>query len=158
MVVGRAVVEIDVPAVVAAPAAVANDVRLHRVEEHHVLVGFPRPVVVQIETGQPPVAVAAPGIERAVVARLLDGVEDIAELDGVAAPAAVAEIDARPRHVVDRAVPDGDSLGHVQRDARRLLLHLADVVDQAVFHQAVAPGSWPVLGPGVRSILPRWLC
>ena len=72
--------------------------------------GCPGLVVVQVQAVEAPVAVAAPGVERAVVAGLLDRVEDVAELDHVAAPAAVADVDARPRHVVERAVPDGDAL------------------------------------------------
>ena len=60
--------------------------------------------------GRQPEAVAAPGIEAAVVAGLLDRVEDVAVLDDMAAPAAVADVDAGARHVVDGAMADGDGL------------------------------------------------
>ena len=125
--------------------------------QDHVLVGFPRPVVVQIEAVQPPIAVAAPGIEGAVVAGLLHRVEDVAELDDVAAPAAVADVDAGPRHVVDRAVADGDALRQVDLHAGGLFLHAAREVDQAIVHQAVGRDSWRSSGRACgRALASDW--
>ncbi len=103
----------------------------------HVLVGFPGLVVVQVQAVQAPEAVAAPGVERAVVAGFLDRVEDVAELDHVAAPAAVADVDAGARHVVEGAVADGDALRQLDLHRRGLLLDAAREVDQAVVHEAV---------------------
>ena len=92
LVIAGTVVEVDVPAMVAAPAVVAEDGRSSRASRGTIaLLAFPGLVVVQIQAAQPPEAVAAPGVERAVVAGFLDGVEDVAELDDVAAPAAVAD-------------------------------------------------------------------
>ena len=116
LVVRRAVVEVDVPAVVAAPAVVAED-------------GWVAPCRGAAGSGSAatslsttphvglPEAVAAPGVEAAVVAGFQHGVEDVAELDEVAAPAAVADVDAGARHVVDRAMAHGDALRHA-RSAR----------------------------------------
>ena len=44
----------------------------------------------------PVAAIPAPGVERSVVAGFLDGVEDVAELNHVAFPAAITEVDAGP--------------------------------------------------------------
>ena len=84
-----------------------------------------------------PVAIAAPGIERAMVAGFANRVEHVAEFDHVAAPATVADVDAGPRHAVDRAVADRDLLGQVDFHAGDLLLDLADVVDERIANPAL---------------------
>lgn len=86
--VARSIVQVDVPAVVAPPAVVVQDDRLAAIPQGHVRILGPR------RLPQVPIAVAAPGVERAVVAGLLDRVEDVAILDDVAAPAPVADVDA----------------------------------------------------------------
>ena len=131
LVVGRTIVQVHVPAVITAPAAVADDARLHRVQQRQLRQLAGRRVL------QAPEAVAPPRVEGAVVAGLLDGIEHVAELDQVPAERALADVDAGARHVVDRAVPDGDALGHGDLHAGGLLLHLAGVPDQAVLHRAV---------------------
>ena len=84
-----------------------------------------------------PIAVAAPGIEAAVIARFLDRVEDVAVLDDVSAPAAVADVDARAGHVVNGAMPHRDGHGHGDLDGGRLLFNPPAAVDQAVIDQAI---------------------
>ena len=44
-----------------------------------------------------------------MIAGLLYGIEDVAVLDEMPAPAAVADVDAGSRLVIDLAMPDGDS-------------------------------------------------
>ena len=83
---------------------------------------LPNRVVIEIQIGQAPETVASPGVEGTVVAGLLYRVEDIAELDEVAAPAPIADIDAGAGHVVDRAVTHRDVLGQLDLHGRRLLL------------------------------------
>src|SRR5580693_182004 len=66
-----AVIEVDVPAVIAAPAVVANDVRFDCVERDELgrfAFGHGR---------RAPVTVAPPGIKTAVIARFQDGVKYI---------------------------------------------------------------------------------
>ena len=72
-----------------------------------------------------------------MVAGFLDRVEDVAELDRVAAPAAVADVDARARHVVERAVADGDALRQLDLHRRGLFLDAAREINQAIVHEAV---------------------
>src|ERR1035437_10802087 len=55
----------------------------------------------------------------------------------MAAPAAVADVDAGARHIVDRTMPDGDALGEVYFHAGGLFLHASGQVNQAIVHQAV---------------------
>ena len=72
-----------------------------------------------------------------MVTRFFNGVEDVAEFNHVPAPAAVTNIDAGARHIVNRTVPDGDPLGEVNFNPGGLFLHAASKVDQAIVHQAV---------------------
>src|SRR5579872_3011717 len=67
LVTGRAVVQIDVPAVIAAPAVVAQNDRFHHVEQRQLPV-FAQHHRVQVHSFQSPVAVPAPRVERAMVA------------------------------------------------------------------------------------------
>ena len=85
---------------VASPAVVAQDRCLYGVEEGDVSV-FAEGNGVEIDVAQAPEAIASPRVERAVVACLFDCIEDVAKLDDVAAPGAIADIDACPRHIVD---------------------------------------------------------
>src|SRR5208282_4843791 len=117
------VVEVNVPTVIAAPAVVGEHVCLHRVEIRQIR-NLPHPRVDFADVG-PPVTVASPRIERAVVTGLLHRVKNVAKFDDVPAPAAVADIDAGARHVVNRTVPDGDVPGEINFHARGLFLHAA---------------------------------
>src|SRR5205809_6655208 len=71
------------------------------------------------------------------VPRLFHRVEDIAELDDMPAPTAVADIDTRARHIVNRAMADGDVLGQVDIHAGSLLFHAPGRVDQAIIDEAL---------------------
>src|SRR5271157_6571851 len=86
MVVARPIVEVDVPAVVASPAIIMEHDRLAAIPQGHV--GIPGPY----RLPQVPKAVAAPGVERSVIAGFLHRVEDVTILDHVAAPTAVADV------------------------------------------------------------------
>ena len=72
-----------------------------------------------------------------MVARFLDGVEDVAALDHIAAPAAIPDVDARPWHIIDAAMADHNPRRHVYPDACRLFLNPPDQGDQAILHQAI---------------------
>ena len=72
-----------------------------------------------------------------MVAGLHDGVENVAEVDVVPAPAAVADVDARPWHIVGRDVPHRDAMGHIDLDGSSLLFHPAGAIDQAILYRAV---------------------
>ena len=132
----RAVVQVDIPPVIATPAVVAQDVGLDVVKLRQVLV-FTERDRVQVNVLETPKAVAAPGVERAVIAGLEHGVEDIAKLDDMPAPATVTDVDTRAGCVVDRAMPHGDVHGHVDLHTRYLFLDPTDVVHQAIFDQAI---------------------
>ena len=120
---------------IAAPAVVAQDDGPNDIEQrearirqnlsvHHPHVRMPEPV-------------APPGVEAAVVAGFQHRVKDVAVLDDVPAPAAVADVDARTRHVADRAVAHGDVLRHVDLHRRCLLFEPSAARDEAILDQAV---------------------
>ena len=71
------------------------------------------------------------------VPRLFHRVEDIAELDDMPAPTAVADIDTRARHIVNRAMANGDVLGQVDIHAGSLLFHAPGEVNQAIIDQSI---------------------
>src|SRR6266849_2872868 len=52
------------------------------------------------------------------------------------APAAVANVDARPWHIVGRDVPHRDATGHCDLDGSGLLFYPAGAVDQAILYGA----------------------
>src|ERR1039457_881300 len=135
LVVGRAVVQVHVPALVAPPAVVPHEDRLHGVENLETGRGG-HPGVDRADVGIP-VAIAAPTVEGAMVAGLEHGVEDVVVLDDMPAPAPVANVDTSPRHVVDAVVADGDFRRHVEPDTGHLLLRIADVVNQVVRDRAL---------------------
>src|SRR5271168_4771349 len=91
-VVAGPVVEVDVPAVVAAPSVATEPGRPAAVVEQRQVGVFPDPLVHGGDVRQP-VTIAAPRVERSVVAGLLDGVEHVASFDDMAAPAAIANVD-----------------------------------------------------------------
>ena len=72
-----------------------------------------------------------------MIAGLLHGVEDVAVLDEMPAPAAVADVDARSRSVVDRAMPHRDARCHRDLHSRRLLLDQTDAANQTVLDRAI---------------------
>jgi hypothetical protein len=133
VIVARSVVEIDVPAVVAAPAAVTKDVGFHHVGQRKVAVRS-RGDCVQVDIFQTPIAVASPGIERSVITRFFHRIEDIAELYDVPAPRAFRYVDAGARRVVDGAVTHGDAARHGNLHAGGLLLDATREIDQAVVY------------------------
>src|SRR3954462_39994 len=62
-------------------------------------------------------------------------------------PAAVANVDASPWHIVGRDVPHRDAMGHCDLDGSSLLFHSASPVDQAILYTAffriiVRLGAW----------------
>ena len=77
---------------VAAPAAVADDVRRDGIEEGKI--GVESHGFVHLRVALVPKAVASPGIERPVVVGLENGVEHIAALDEMSAPGSLADVDA----------------------------------------------------------------
>src|SRR5713226_2220551 len=52
------------------------------------------------------------------------------------APAAVANVDARPRYIVGRDVPHRDAMGHIDLDGRSLLFYPASAIDEAILYSA----------------------
>src|ERR1700730_2726563 len=52
------------------------------------------------------------------------------------APAAVANVDARPWYIVGRDVPHRDAMGHCDLDGSSLLFYPAGAVDQAILYSA----------------------
>jgi len=87
-------------AVVAAPAVVAEDDGLHRVQLRQVLLGLPDLVVVQAQAAEAPEAVAAPGVEGAVVAQLLDARRMAAGCQGTKRAERSSLFGSAGRHVV----------------------------------------------------------
>jgi hypothetical protein len=79
---------------VAAPAIIAQNNRLHGIEQRQCLI-VGDAFIHLFDVGHP-VAIPAPRVEGAVVAGLLDRVEDVTMFDDVPAPAAVADVDAGP--------------------------------------------------------------
>src|ERR1700674_5774732 len=55
----------------------------------------------------------------------------------MSAPAAVANVDARPWYVVGRDVPHRDAMRHVDLDGRSLLFYPAGAIDEAILYSAV---------------------
>ena len=72
-----------------------------------------------------------------MIAGLLHGIEDVAVLDEMPAPAAVADVDAGSRRVVDRTMPDRDARRHGDLHSRRLLLDQTNAANQTVLDEAV---------------------
>ena len=117
------------------PAVVAESIGLHHIEERK-LGHFFDPGI-DLAHFWPPKSIASPRVKAPVIACLLDRVEDVAELHDMAAETAVANVDARARHVVDRAVTDGDVLRDVDLDSGRLFLHPAREMNEAIVHEAI---------------------
>ena len=130
-----AIVQVHIPAMVAAPAVVAQDNLSDHIQEGQLRVGGDF-----LFHGLPcglPVAVAAPGVEAAVVVCLQHRIEHVTKLDEMTAPAAIADVDARARHIINRAVSHGDPLRHGDLHRRGLLLKPAAARDQTILHQTV---------------------
>jgi hypothetical protein len=135
-VVRRAVVQVDVPPVLALEAVAPHDDRFDRVQRDQRTVGRHAPVHF-LPVGMP-VTVPPPTVECAVIGGFAHCVEHIVIGDPVPAPGAVADVDARPRHLIDRVVVDRNARGHRDFHAGRLLVDQADVMDQVIFRHAVA--------------------
>jgi hypothetical protein len=84
-----------------------------------------------------PVAVAPPRVEGSVIVGFLDGIEHIAAFDEVAAPAAVADVDAGPGTIVDRGVVHRDFGRHGYLHGCRLAFDPTDAVDQAILDRGI---------------------
>ena len=69
-----------------------------------------------------------------MIASFAHGVEHIAEFDYITTPAAVADVDTSAGGIVNRAMPDCDSLTHGDFNTGRLFLDNADMTNDAVFH------------------------
>src|SRR6478736_4571878 len=54
----------------------------------------------------------------------------------MAAPAAVANVDARPWYIVGRDVPHRDAMGHCDLDGSSLLFYPASAIDEAILYRA----------------------
>ena len=93
---------------IAAPAVVAQVGRLDGIQQWQILMAIADEGV-GIGSAQAPPAVPTPGIEGAVVAGLEHGIEDIAPLDDMAAPAAIADVDPGARHAIDGAIAHRDA-------------------------------------------------
>src|ERR1700687_645379 len=97
VVVAGAIVKVNIPAMIAAPARVRKNSRLHGVEHgEFCLNAMDRRV--QINPGDTPPAVPTPGVERSMVASFLHGVENIATVDVGPGPAAISEVDSGTQH------------------------------------------------------------
>src|ERR1019366_5303297 len=134
-VVGRSIVQVNIPTVIASPAVISQDDRLDRIE--HGQIRHLLDASIHFVDVWDPVAIAPPGVERTVVTGFFDRVEDIAKLHDVAAPAAVADIDSGAWHVVDRAMSDRDVLGEVDLNPGGLLLHPPGQINEAIVYKAV---------------------
>ena len=63
-----------------------------------------------------------------MVSGFLDGVKDVAKLNDVSAPAAVTDVDAGARDVIDGTMAHGDVLRQFDLHRRRLLLDPAGLM------------------------------
>src|ERR1700676_4163256 len=64
------------------------------------------------------------------------GIENVAEVDVMPAPAAIANVDARPWYIVGRDVSHRDAMRHVDLDGRSLLFYPAGAVNEAILYSA----------------------
>src|SRR5882672_3390488 len=71
-----------------------------------------------------------------MVAGFHDGIENVAEVDVMPAPAAVANVDARPGYIVGRDVSHRDAMRHIDMDGRSLLFYAAGAIDEAILYRA----------------------
>src|SRR5262249_26049397 len=88
LVIAGAIIEVDVPAMIAAPPAVTDDDGLHHVQHRQLRQLIWRRVL------QSPEPVAAPGVEAAVVSGLEHSVEYVTEFDHVPTPGSFTDVDA----------------------------------------------------------------
>src|ERR1700733_13884573 len=84
-----------------------------------------------------PPAIAPPGVECAVIARLEHRVKDIATVHYVSAESAIANVDTRARHCVDRTVGYADFGAGGEVNPGRLLLKTSGLGDQAVVDKTI---------------------
>ena len=84
-----------------------------------------------------PIAVASPGVERAVVARLTNRLKHVIELDDVPAPTSVVDADARAGSTIDRVVADRYLLGCGDIDAGSLLAEHTRIVHEIIMDSTV---------------------
>src|ERR1700724_158997 len=71
-----------------------------------------------------------------MVAGFHDGIENVAEVDVMPAPASVANVDARPWYIVGRDVSHRDAMRHIDLDGRSLLFYPAGAIDEAILYNA----------------------
>jgi len=96
VVVAGAIVKINIPAMIAAPARVRKNNRRRGVEHgKFCLSALNRSV--QINPGGTPPSVPTPGVERSMVASFLYGVENIPAVDVVPKPSAISDVDSSTR-------------------------------------------------------------
>src|SRR5680860_663565 len=130
MIVGRAVVQIDIPTVVAAKAVVPNYGGPNSIPFGHFGISCDNQVH-GIPIGVPE-TVATPRIKGAVVARFQDRIEDIVVFDKMPAPSAVTNINPRPRHIINTVIADRYVQGHGDFHPSRLLFDTPDAMDQVI--------------------------
>src|ERR1700688_3436861 len=71
-----------------------------------------------------------------MIAGFHDGIENVAEVDVMPAPAAVANVYACSGYIVCRDVSHGDAMRHIDLDGRSLLFYPAGAIDQAILYSA----------------------
>src|ERR1700712_3241932 len=107
MIVGRAVIEIDVPAMIAAEAVIPDGSHLLRIQQDQFRMESDK--AIHVPAIRRPVAVTAPGIKSPVVACFEYRIKHIVIFDKVTSKAAIANIDARPRSMINTVMADSNS-------------------------------------------------
>ena len=69
-----------------------------------------------------------------MVASFHDGIENVAEVDVMSAPAAVANVDARPWYIVGRDVSHRDAMRQIDIDRRSLFFYPSGAIDEAILY------------------------
>ncbi|OPZ04410.1 MAG: hypothetical protein BWZ10_03163 [candidate division BRC1 bacterium ADurb.BinA364] len=137
LVIRRSVVEVDVVAIGALQAVVAQRDRSRRVQPGQPPHGLALPRSRTARHANP-IAVAAPGVERAMLAGGHRSVENVVPFDGMPAPAAIVDVDCGAGDIVNGVVADGDRLGLGDEHAGDLLFDRAQLAHPVVLDQAAS--------------------
>lgn len=133
-IVAGAIIQVDIPTVIAAEAVVLDGYGFLAFPFGHVgVLGNPLLGYGPVRMPEP---VSSPAVEGAVVTGFEDRIKHVIPLDEVASERAVTDIDAGARAFVDGAVAYSDGVGHGDIDAGGLLFNPAGCDDQAVFDEA----------------------
>ena len=84
-----------------------------------------------------PIAVASPGIERAVVARLTNRLKHVIELDNVPAPTSIVDADSRAGSMEDCVMTHHHLFGGRDIHASRLLTEHAQLVHEIIVDSTI---------------------